>query len=112
MGTLIPGQGLICGNYYGKSLSLIDDKGQQVKEAPPSTPVKVVGFSGLPNAGDEFVVMQSERDAKTLSEERLETLRKQKLAAPQRATLENLFANLAADQKKALTIVLKCDVQG
>lgn len=112
MGTLKIGQSFICGNYSGKVKSLMDDKGQQVKEAPPSTPVKVLGFAGLPNAGDEFLVMQSERDAKTLSEERLEAQRKEKLATPQRATLENLFANIAADQKKVLNLVLKCDVQG
>lgn len=112
MGTLKTGQPFICGNYSGKVKSLMDDKGQQVKTAPPSTPVKVLGFSGLPNAGDEFLVMESERDAKALSEERLEALRKEKLTVPQRATLENIFENLAADAHKVLNLVLKCDVQG
>jgi len=112
MGTLKVGQPFICGSYSGKIKSLIDDKGQIVKEAAPSTPVKILGFAGLPNAGDEFLVMESERDAKTLSEERLESLRNQKLAAPQRATLENLFENLAADARKSLNLVLKSDVQG
>lgn len=112
MGTLRPGQAFICGNYSGKVKSLLNERGQPVKEAPPATPVKVLGFVGLPNAGDEFLVMDHERDAKTLSEQRLATLRKEKLAVPQRATLETIYANLAAGQRKVLNIVLKCDVQG
>jgi translation initiation factor IF-2 len=112
MGTLNVGQPFICGNYWGKVKSLLDDRGQNVKSAPPSAPVRILGFSGLPNAGDEFVAMESEKAAKMLSEERLEALRKEKLAAPQRATLENLFQSLAEDQRKVLNVVLKCDVQG
>lgn len=112
MGTLQVGDAFICGNYWGKVKQLISDTGKAVKEAGPSTPVKVLGFSGLPNAGDELMVMDSEKSARILSEERLEGLRANKLSAPQRATLENLFANLAADQKPTLQIVLKTDVQG
>jgi translation initiation factor IF-2 len=111
-GTLRVGQPFICGNYWGKVKQLIDDLGKPVKEAGPATPVKVLGFSGLPKAGDELVVMASERDARTLSEERLEALRTEKLSTPQRATLESLFSNLAANQRKSLQIVLKSDVQG
>jgi translation initiation factor IF-2 len=110
MGTLSIGDPFICGDYAGKVKSLIDDHGKPVKEAGPATPVKVLGFSGLPQAGDEFLVMESERSAKTLSEERLLGRRADKLAAPQRATLESLLE--AADGKKHLRIVLKCDAQG
>ncbi|MFA7234759.1 MAG: translation initiation factor IF-2 [Terrimicrobiaceae bacterium] len=112
MGTLRVGDPFICGNYWGKVKQLISDLGKAVKEAGPSTPVKVLGFSGLPNAGDELMVMDSEKSARILSEERLEGQRSNKLAAPQRATLENLFANLAEDQKPTLRIVVKSDVQG
>ena len=112
MGTLRVGDAFICGNYWGKVKQLIGDTGKAVKDAGPSTPVKVLGFSGLPNAGDELMVMDSEKSARLLSEERLEGLRTNKLAAPQRATLENLFANLAEDQKPTLQVVLKSDVQG
>src|SRR6202049_4687500 len=80
MGTLKVGEPFICGDYSGKVKSLIDDKGKPVKEAGPSTPVKVLGFTGLPNAGDELLVMESERASKSLSEERLLELRNQKLA--------------------------------
>jgi translation initiation factor IF-2 len=110
MGTLKVGEPFICGDYSGKVKSLIDDKGKPVKEVGPSTPVKVLGFTGLPNAGDEFLVMESEREAKTLSDERLQAKRAEKLSVPQRATLETLLE--AADGKKTLRLVLKCDTQG
>ena len=86
MGTLRVGDAFISGNYWGKVKQLISDTGKPIKEAGPATPVKVLGFSGLPNAGDELVVMESERAARLLSEERLFEIRNSKLAAPQRAT--------------------------
>ena len=110
MGTLRTGDPFICGAYGGKIKSLMDDRGTPIKEAGPSTPVRVLGFSGLPQAGDEFLVMESERSAKTLSEERLLERRADKLSVPQRATLESLLE--AADGMKHLRIVLKCDAQG
>ncbi len=110
MGTLKNGDPFICGDYAGKVKSLIDDRGKSIKEAGPSTPAVVLGFTGLPQAGDEFLVMDSERSAKTLSEERLLAKRADKLSAPKRATLETLLE--AADGKKVLRIVLKCDAQG
>jgi translation initiation factor IF-2 len=112
MGTLRVGDAFICGNYWGKVKQLISDTGKPIKEGGPATPVKVLGFSGLPNAGDELVAMESERAARLLSEERLFEIRNSKLAAPQRATLENLFANIAEGQKPTLQMVLKGDVQG
>ena len=110
MGTLKIGDPFICGDYSGKVKSLLDDRGKPVKKAGPSTPVKVLGFTGLPNAGDEFLVMESERASKQLSDERLETKRSSKLFVPQRATLESLLET--AEGKKVLRIVLKCDTQG
>ena len=110
MGTLKVGEPFICGDYGGKVKSLVDDRGQPLKSAGPSTPVKVLGFTGLPNAGDELLVMESEKSAKVLSEERLAAKRTEKLSMPQRATLESLLE--AADGKKVLRLVLKCDAQG
>jgi len=110
MGTLRIGDAFICGEYSGKVKSLLDDRGKPVKEVPPSTPVKVLGFTGLPNAGDELLVMDSERSTKTLSEERLVAKRADKLGVPKRATLESLLE--AGEGKKVLRIVLKCDAQG
>ena len=112
MGTLKVGQPFLCGTQWGKVKSLIGDLGKPVKEVGPGMPVKILGFDGLPRAGDELMVMDTERAARTLSEERQEGQRQIKLAAPQRATLESLFDNLAADQRKVLRVVLKADVQG
>jgi translation initiation factor IF-2 len=111
MGTLKVGQPFICGHFSGKVKSLINDAGENVKEAGPATPVKVLGFTGLPNAGDELTVMDSEKSVRTLSEERLTDLRSQKLAMPQRATLESLFDSME-EGRKELQIILKCDAQG
>ena len=110
MGTLKIGDPFICGDYSGKVKSLLDDRAKPVKQAGPSTPVRVLGFTGLPNAGDEFLVMDSERGTKQLSDERLETKRTNKLFVPQRATLETLLET--AGGRKVLRIVLKADTQG
>ncbi|HWB04825.1 MAG TPA: translation initiation factor IF-2 [Verrucomicrobiales bacterium] len=111
-GTLKIGTAFICGVLSGKVKGMINDRGQSVKEAGPATPVEVLGFSALPNVGDELVEMENERDAKRLSEERTAKQRMEKLAAPRRATLETLFASMDAGQKKTLKIILRTDVQG
>lgn len=111
MGTLKVGQAFICGNFWGKVKSLMNEVGSGVKDAGPGTPVNVLGFTGLPNAGDELLVMESEKSARALSEERLADLRNHKLAMPQRATLESLFDSLGADHK-TLMMILKADAQG
>jgi translation initiation factor IF-2 len=111
-GTLKIGDAFICGNYSGKIKGLLDDFGKPLKSAGPSTPVKIVGFSGLPNAGDELVVMENEKAASTLSDERLAALRLNKLSVPTRPTLENLFQSIADEQRKSLRILLKSDVHG
>lgn len=112
MGTLHAGDAFICGRYYGKVKAMFNDMGKPIRQAGPSTPVKVLGFSGLPDAGDELLVMDNERSAKALSEERLQEVRTQKLTAPTRPTLETLFARANGTQKKALRLVIKADVQG
>ncbi|MEY2599007.1 MAG: Translation initiation factor [Verrucomicrobiota bacterium] len=111
-GTLRVGDAFICGKYSGKVKGLLDDFGKPLKSAGPSTPAKVIGFSGLPNAGDDLVVMESERAAMILSEERLNEERLSKLAAPERPTLESLYDALAEGQRKNLRVILKADVQG
>ena len=111
-GTLKTGDAFICGDFSGKVKALFDDLGKPLKQAGPSTPVKVVGFSGLPNSGDEFLVMANEKDAKTLGEERQIASRKEKLVAPQRATLESLFDRSDDGSHKTLRLIVKADVQG
>jgi translation initiation factor IF-2 len=111
-GTLRVGTAFICGPHYGKVKSMLDDHGRPVKEAGPATPVEVTGFSTIPNVGDELVEMDSERDAKKLSEERTSEQRAGKLAAPKRASLESLFADMKGSERKSLRLILKTDAQG
>ncbi|MFZ2280750.1 MAG: translation initiation factor IF-2 [Prosthecobacter sp.] len=111
-GTLKVGQAFICGPLWGKVKAIINDRGESIKEVLPGMPCEVIGFSDMPHVGDEVVVMNSERDVKKLSEERLEEIRQKKLNVPRRSTLEHLFASIEDSNKKALKIVLKCDVQG
>ncbi len=112
MGTLKVGQAFICGDYSGKVKGLVSETGANMKEAGPATPAKVIGFSGMPNAGDELIVMENERSAQQLSDERLDAKRLGKLTAPRRVTLENIFETIKQGQKPVLTLILKGDVQG
>ena len=110
-GKLKIGDSFICGPYFGKVKLILDDFGNQLKEAGPSMPIEVLGFSGVPKVGDELVVMDSERAVKKLSEERLEELRQEKLEKPAKARLQDIWADVGST-KKTLKIVLKGDVQG
>lgn len=111
-GTLKVGEPFICGPYWGKVKNLINDRGEPIKAVLPGMPAEIIGFSSLPHVGDEVVEMENERSAKRLSEDRIEQLRQQKLAAPRRSTLATLFANIEEGEKKSLNLVLKTDVQG
>ena len=110
-GKLKIGDSFICGPYFGKVKLILDDSGNQLKEAGPSMPIEVLGFSGVPKVGDELVVMDNERAVKKLSEERLEELRQEKLEKPAKARLQDIWADVGST-KKTLKIVLKGDVQG
>ncbi len=112
-GTLHVGDGIVCGAYWAKIRALVNDKGQRIKEAPPSTPVKIVGLSGLPEAGIEFNVMKSDKEARALSEQRQQDARGSAPAqAPRGSRLEDLLTQLKDGEMKKLHIVLKADVQG
>jgi translation initiation factor IF-2 len=110
-GVLHVGDAFIVGPHYGKVKALIDDKGRGIKSAGPSTPVKVVGLSAIPEAGATLKAARSESEARSHSETQHEDLRVQKLAGPKRLTLEDLLTPLN-DQLKTLKVVLKADVQG
>ncbi|MDB4673264.1 translation initiation factor IF-2 [Verrucomicrobiales bacterium] len=109
-GTLKPGTPFICGPYWGKVKGLTNTKGERVKEAGPSTPVEVHGFSELPHVGDELVEMDSEKAAKKLSNDRVEERRIAKLSKPKR-TLESLFKQ-AGGERPLLNLIIRSDVQG
>ena len=110
-GTLKVGDPFICGPYSGKVKLLLDDRGGNATEAGPSMPIEVLGFAGVPKVGDELVVMDSERAVKKLSEERLATIRQEKLSKPANVRLQDIFADVGS-VKKILKVILKGDVQG
>ena len=111
-GTLQVGDVFVAGRYYGKVRAMINDRGQRVKSAPPSTPVEVLGFTGVPEAGDQFFAVDSERDARTLSESRQEQHRATQLGPQSRVSLDDLFDQIREGDIKELNIIVKGDVQG
>jgi translation initiation factor IF-2 len=111
-GTLRLGDVIICGEYYGKARALVNEEGKRLKEATPSVAVKVLGLNGVPDAGAEFSVVDDERTARDLAEERRMTGRAESLEAKSKVTLENLFATLTSQQGKTLKVVVKADTQG
>lgn len=111
-GTLRQGDILIAGESTGRVRAMIDDRGEQVKEAGPSTPVEILGLSGTPDAGDEFLVADDERKAREIAEFRRDRSAEQRQALQQAAKLENMFANLADGEKPVLKLIVKADVRG
>jgi translation initiation factor IF-2 len=111
-GTLRVGDGIVCGPYWAKIRALVSDKGQRIKEAAPSTPVKIVGLSGLPGAGAEFNVMKSDKEARALGEQRALEVRAAITGEVRSSRIEDIFTQLKDGEKKALRVVLKADVQG
>ena len=111
-GTLKVGDIIVAGTEWGKVRALVSDQGERVKEAPPSMPVEVLGLSGTPEAGDQFVVVDSEGRAREITEYR-ERLKRETSAAPSTAvSLEQMMSNLQAQGMSEFPIVLKGDVQG
>ena len=109
-GTLRLGDPIVIGNYFGKVRTLKNDKGQNIVEASPSTPVEVTGISEVPSAGDKFMAFESEKQAKQIAEER--TLRsKEKDSNFSGMTLEDLFGQIQTGVKE-VNVVLKADVNG
>jgi translation initiation factor IF-2 len=111
-GTLKVGVPFICGPYAGKVKTMLNDLGEQVKEAGPATPVEIIGFAELPHVGDELVQMKNERASKKLSEERLEEKRNARLVRPKKSRMEDLMSMVEGDNTIQLKIILKGDVQG
>ncbi len=111
-GQLRPGDILLCGEEYGRVRAMRDEHGQDIKVAGPSTPVEVLGLSGVPIAGENALVVQDERKAREVAAKRHTKQRELKLAKQQKAKLENMFANMESGDVSDLNIVLKADVQG
>jgi translation initiation factor IF-2 len=111
-GTLRTGDNFVVGNVYGKVRAMFDDRGAQLEEAPPSTPVEILGMEGLPQAGDQFVVVADRDKARGVSEFREQKAREAALAKSSRVSLEGLAEQMATAGMKELNIILKADVQG
>ena len=110
-GTLRVGEIILCGEFYGRVRALISEEGSRLKEAGPSVAVKVLGLNGVPDAGLEFSVVEDEKAARELAEQRFLQARAEG-QEDKKVTLENLFATLAAEQSKVLKVVVKADAQG
>jgi translation initiation factor IF-2 len=114
-GTLRLGDAIVCGPHWAKVRAMFDDQGRPLKEAPPSTPVRVVGWSGTPESGATFKAVKNAREAENLAEEedhRLKQVTTVAAAVPKDVSVESLFANIAANQQKTLKVIIKTDVFG
>ena len=111
-GTLKVGDIFVSGSEWGRVRALTDDRGQSQREAGPSTPIEVLGLNGIPLAGDDFVVIDSESRAREVTDFRQRRRRDTAAAATGRGTLEQMFSQIASGVAKELPIVVKSDVQG
>ena len=111
-GTLRLGDLIVAGSAYGRVRALINDVGEQVKEAGPSVPVEVLGFDSAPEAGDQFAVVENEARAREITDYRLRERRKRLAIAGQRGSLEQMMTKLKSAGTKEFTLLVKGDVQG
>ena len=111
-GTLRVGDVLVAGRTFGKVRAMLDDRGQSVEEAGPSTPVEILGLDGVPDAGDQVNAAEDDKVAKQVVEHRRQQYRKRELASNSRISLEGLMERQSESAIKELKIVLKADVQG
>ena len=113
-GTLRTGDIVVAGTEWGRVRALVDDKGRQVKEAGPSLPVEILGLSGVPGAGENFVAVENETRAREISEFRQRRARDKVSAASSasRGTLNDMLARIQAGEQKEVAVLVKADVQG
>ncbi len=111
-GTLKPGDSFVCGVFSGKVRSMFNDQGKKIKEAGPTIPVEVQGFEGLPEAGDEFIVVDDDKVARRIAQGRQLKQRERELGSKSKLTLESFLASKPGDEAKTLNLILKSDVQG
>ena len=110
-GTLREGDAFVCKAEFGRVRALVDDQGQRISEAGPSIPVEVIGFSNVPNAGADFVVVEDDKKARSIGEYWIRKEREKELAASSKITLEQLYSRIKEGAKE-LNVILKGDVQG
>ena len=111
-GTLRTGDPIVCGMHYGRIRAMLEDRGSQIESAGPSIPVEIVGLSGVPMAGDEFLALKDEKNAKQVSEHRQQKQRSKELAQSSRMSLDMLFERIQEGEVKDLNLIIKADVHG
>ncbi|MBK1647906.1 translation initiation factor IF-2 [Rhabdochromatium marinum] len=111
-GTLHTGDMIVSGSEYGRVRAMFDEAGRAVKQAGPSTPVQILGLSAAPNAGDDVISVTDEKRAREVAELRSARDRQSKIDAQGVASLDSLFGQLKAGERKSVNIILKADVQG
>ena len=111
-GTLHLNQNIIVGNLYGKIRAMLNDRGQGVTTVGPATPVEILGINGVPQVGEQFFVIEDEKQAKSLIQARVEKNQQQQVKEVKRVNLEELHAQIAAGKIKELNLIIKADVQG
>ncbi len=111
-GTLESGQMVLCGQQYGRVRAMFNENGKAIKEAGPCVPVEILGLSGTPFAGDEFMVVQNERIAKDLAKHREDRKKFSKHAAQQASKLDEVFSRMTTGELACVNLVIKTDVQG
>ncbi|MGD0961560.1 MAG: translation initiation factor IF-2 [Methylomonas sp.] len=111
-GTLNKGEFVLCGHEYGRIRAMFDENSHPIKSASPSTPVEILGLSGTPDAGDEFLVVQNERIARELAAHREDRKRTSRQAAQSASKLDDVFSRMSAGESLTLNVVIKTDVQG
>ncbi|MEC8430159.1 MAG: translation initiation factor IF-2 [Pseudomonadota bacterium] len=111
-GTLKTGDVVLAGYEYGRVRALVDEFGTNVESAGPAIPVEILGLNGVPDAGDEFVVVSDEKEARDVAEFRKVRLKDNQQAKQQSSMLEGMFAGIGRDQKKILNVIIKADVRG
>lgn len=111
-GTLRLGDSFVVGHFSGRVRAMLDDRDRNVTKAGPSTPVEVQGLTGVPSAGDEFVVVTDEKMAKSVSHERSLKARESELGAENKISLDSLFEQMSQGEVKELRVILRSDVQG
>jgi translation initiation factor IF-2 len=111
-GTLRVGAAFVAGMHYGRVRAMFDDRGHKIDVAGPSSPVEVLGFTSVPEAGDTFMEVEDERKARQISTIRHDKQRTQQLSQTTRVTLEDLYRRITAGDVKELNLIIKADVQG
>ena len=111
-GVMKKGDIMLAGMEYGKIRAMLNEKGEELEEAGPSTPVEVLGLSGTPNAGDDVIIVENERKAREIANFRQGKFKEIKIARQQKAKLENLFSHTASGEVHTVNLMVKADVQG